>query len=172
MTCATLPYMPDIGTLVVLTGLPASGKSTLAERIRERDYPQALVLASDDIRATFGGLQYRSHTETHVREVQAAYTKGCLSHGRSVVIDSTNLSRWHRDTIRSWAYGINHKAVCYEIKLSTDESIRRSAKWISRDDILRLSERYEPVDLDQELFHRYVAIDGENDWKILTDWKR
>lgn len=81
--------------LVMLSGLPGSGKSYFQRRLRERT--GAVVLESDALRKLlFGRPTYTP--EEHARLFRAIRLAAdrLLRSGRSVIIDATNLTEWER----------------------------------------------------------------------------
>lgn len=81
--------------LVVLGGLPGSGKSTVCHALGAR-VPIA-VLQSDRVRKLFAPRpEYTAEESTRVFTAIHAAAAWLLSRGRSVVVDSTALARAHR----------------------------------------------------------------------------
>src|SRR5687768_17228484 len=78
--------------LILMAGLPGSGKSTFARRLAEAT--GAIVLESDALRQLlFAG---PTHQATESRALFAAMFEAAgrlLSNGHSVIIDATNLKR-------------------------------------------------------------------------------
>lgn len=159
--------MPDRATLYVMVGLPGSGKSTYAERLRTSETPKALILSSDDIRWTMNSMDdYRSAGERYVRGVIENFARGCLLHGRDVIVDATNLTERHRKDALLWAREYDSKAECHYIRCSVRESARRSAKWIPKNDIERLEASFVEPNVN-EGFDKLFIIDGVNGWRVL-----
>lgn len=87
--------------LIFFVGIPASGKSTLANQYREQGYQ---VLSSDEIRSRItGGTPLESYSDrerrqilTQVFETVHRLCAEALTQGKSVVVDATNLSRKRR----------------------------------------------------------------------------
>lgn len=77
-------------TMVVLIGLPKSGKSTYADKYY-RDYQ---LLCADDIRYSLG-FNYNSDAEPMVWAIHDLMLYAAIRRGRSVCIDSTN-TQLHR----------------------------------------------------------------------------
>ena len=84
-------YVP---TMTMFCGLPASGKSTYAEKLaKETD---AIVLSSDAIRwELFGDETDQSHNQKVFQELHKR-TKEWLCAGRDVIYDATNISSKRR----------------------------------------------------------------------------
>lgn len=87
--------------LIMLVGIPASGKSTLCEKYRRQGYR---IVSSDEIRGEMlreTSLRElsegeRSRINSRVFERVNAQVAASLKHGQSVVMDATNLNRKRR----------------------------------------------------------------------------
>lgn len=87
--------------LVLLVGIPGSGKSTCTNEYRNKGYR---ILSSDDIRRQLSsGMPLDAYPDkerrqilTQVFETIRRLCRESLSHGQSVVVDATNLSRKRR----------------------------------------------------------------------------
>ncbi len=95
-----------IPSLIMLIGIPCSGKSTLAKSLDCEGYT---VLSSDEIRWRLFGKDcfpaYEKEREKIRRAVQRVIreeAKELLENGRSVVIDATNLNRKKRRKLLSF----------------------------------------------------------------------
>lgn len=82
-------------TALWITGLPGSGKSSLAERIK-RAHPDFVILRMDEVRKIVTPEPTYSDTERDIVYRGIVYTASALvQQGHSVVIDATgNLRRW------------------------------------------------------------------------------
>lgn len=78
--------------LVVLSGLPGSGKSTYAQKLKEKGY---VVHSSDKIREELGDVNDQSKNND-VFVILHKRIKEDLKNGNNVVYDATNLSRKRR----------------------------------------------------------------------------
>jgi tRNA uridine 5-carbamoylmethylation protein Kti12 len=76
------------GFLIVLCGLPASGKTTIA-KLLDNGMDGVLILSSDYLRNRTGSSRIWSRMAQEVREG--------LSDGKTVVVDATNYSSAHRE---------------------------------------------------------------------------
>jgi predicted kinase len=84
-----------VPVLIVLTGLPGTGKSTVAQELSQR--LPAIVIASDFVRKTlFPEPTYSGEESRFVHSVSRAVMGHYLQRGYSVIADATNLSEWHR----------------------------------------------------------------------------
>lgn len=83
-----------MGKLIVPVGLPASGKSTLARELAEKE--NAIIISSDLLREElYGDINDQSHN-TAVFEEMNRRTNQYINEGKNVIYDATNLSRKRR----------------------------------------------------------------------------
>jgi len=115
--------------LVVMTGLPATGKSTVS-RLIARSLSDAVVLATDEIREdyfpgeVYGRLfKYSFGSSRVIYDLIGYRSRSILLEGKSVIIDGTNL-RNNRDGMESVCYETG--AVLVFLKTTCDEAIVRS----------------------------------------------
>lgn len=83
--------------LTVLVGLPASGKTTLAKKLAERD--GAIILSSDAIRAELYGDESVQGDPAKVFRIMKERAVRALKEGRDVVYDATNINAKKRTTL-------------------------------------------------------------------------
>lgn len=100
--------------LAVLSGLPGTGKSTLARALRDRT--GALVLESDALRRLFVPRPAYSAAESE-RLFAAIHgaIDALLEHGRSVILDATNLTEAERAPVRAIAAERGARLVVVEV---------------------------------------------------------
>lgn len=76
--------------LIVLTGLPASGKTTWAlQQVAEKGWKR---VNRDDLRFMIDGGSYSEEHEETIREARNALIVTLLKRGHTVVVDDTNLT--------------------------------------------------------------------------------
>lgn len=80
--------------LIVLVGLPASGKSTLAVELSKKE--NAVILSSDSIREEILNDVNDQSNNTKVFEVMNNRAKKLLNQGKTVIYDATNINRKRR----------------------------------------------------------------------------
>jgi predicted kinase len=113
--------------LVVLRGLPGSGKSTFARKWVEEDPDWRVRVNRDDIRFALYGKYWglSRHQEETVSTVEHATSTAALKAELSVIIDATNLKA---STVKDWISAADrHKAefVVVDIETPVEECIRR-----------------------------------------------
>lgn len=123
------PGRPTLPELVILRGLPASGKTTWAERWVAVDATRRARVNKDTLRLMLhAGIYLGRETEAQVDAVRDAAIAALLRAGISVVSDDTNLDRAKVDAMRELAAGAGAMtvAVLYE-DTPVDECVRRDA---------------------------------------------
>lgn len=95
------------GIVIWITGLPGSGKSTIADAVRQK-HPDFIVLRMDDLRKVVTPHPTYSESERDMVYRSLVYTAKILSElGHDVIIDATgHLRRWRdlaRETIPFFA---------------------------------------------------------------------
>lgn len=80
--------------LIVMCGIPASGKSTLAEKLAEKE--NAIIVSADAMREELHGDISNQDNHADIFEKVHERIKGLLSEGKNVVMDSTNINRKRR----------------------------------------------------------------------------
>src|SRR4051812_23568777 len=87
-------------TLICLMGLPRSGKSTIAEKLRKQ--LGAPVVNADAVRLALHGQRYESLAELFVKAIRVVMVRALFGAGHETVIyDETNFSRAVRDSMKS-----------------------------------------------------------------------
>ena len=79
-------------TILILRGLPASGKSTFARKLIDENKGAWKRLNKDEIRAMLDNSHHSSSNEKFVERMRDFMLFEALKEGKSVVIDDTNLS--------------------------------------------------------------------------------
>lgn len=87
--------------LVLLAGVPGTGKSTWARTFFDLKYA---IVSSDEIRKRLAGSLREAHDKT-IKPWDVFYQRieECLTHGVDVVADATFLTRRHREQAREIA---------------------------------------------------------------------
>lgn len=89
------PPKVRVPVLIILTGLPGSGKTTLAVKLAA-SLP-AIVVESDFVRKKlFPKPKYSGQEDRFIHAVARALMRYYLRTGHFVIADATNLAEWHR----------------------------------------------------------------------------
>lgn len=104
--------------LLMLSGLPASGKSTYAKSLVESGGNWVRV-NKDLIRTTLHFDKWSGRNEDITQQVEIAMAIAALNSGRNVIVDDTNLSERHRNLWSGVAKDTGHT---FETKSFTDVS--------------------------------------------------
>jgi len=87
--------------LIMLVGLPGSGKSTYAKHICEYYHPEIVICSSDSIRKELYGDESIQGDSSQVFNILHERVISYLNNGVSVFYDATNLTRKDRESIIS-----------------------------------------------------------------------
>lgn len=135
-----------VPTLVLIGGLPGTGKSTLAERIASSDEmaqamsgrPRFEIVRSDVVRKELAGLSphassgaamfegiYTSEFTDRTYEAMVSRAEELLERGSSVVLDATWSQSAHRELAREVARRTRSRSVELRLTASEDVLVRR-----------------------------------------------
>lgn len=112
--------------LLMLKGLPASGKSTFAkELVKTQGYVR---VNKDDLRAMLHGSKHTKGNEAQTLRIRDAVIADSLHNGRNVVVDDTNLNPIHEQVLRELAaqFGAQFSVKFFDV--SPAECIERDLK--------------------------------------------
>lgn len=102
-----------MATLIVLIGLPGSGKSTVAQNLQQRE--NAVIHSSDKLREElFGDVNECNKNDELFTELHKRIKQDLLS-GKNVIYDATNVSRKKRKAFLDNFKKINCYKECYLI---------------------------------------------------------
>jgi predicted kinase len=114
--------------LIVMKGLPASGKSTWAKAY-VKSHPNTVRINRDDLRLMLFDVQFDARLEDGVNSAQVFLMAGFGAEGLDIVLDNTNLNPKVMRAMEAWA-----KARDYELEVkdfthvSLSECIQRDSK--------------------------------------------
>jgi predicted kinase len=140
--------------LIILRGIPGSGKSTWAREFVSR-CSWFKRISRDDLRQMLDGGKYSAHNEKFIKQVRNRLIRECLRDGWSVIVDDTNLKDRDIREIRMCAF-IDFEAVPVRIMdfdTPLEECIRRDRQ------------RMNPVGAERirEMYVEYLQATGK--WK-------
>ncbi|XP_074085694.1 NEDD4-binding protein 2 isoform X2 [Macrotis lagotis] len=139
------PYVGQ--TLVLLRGLPGSGKSFLARKLLEEN-PNGIILSSDDFFYKNGQYQFDGNLlgEAHgwnQKRAKEAFEKKISP----VIIDNTNLQAWEMKPYiilsQKYKYKVHFREPDTWWKFKPKELARRNLHGVTKEKIVRMLEHYE-----------------------------
>jgi adenylylsulfate kinase len=95
--------MSTRGGVVWFTGLPVSGKSTLARRLRERMHGAPVLLDSDELRDVLGATSYARSDRDRFYAALGRLAALLAQQGHVVLVAATAARRSYRDAARELA---------------------------------------------------------------------
>lgn len=111
--------------LIMLRGLPGSGKSTWARELARNGYVR---VNKDDLRAMLNDGKWNKHNEKFVLLIRDQIIRNALACGKSVVVDDTNFAAKHREVLSGIAkeYGATFETKFFDVDV--EECIKRDLK--------------------------------------------
>lgn len=140
--------------VVMLKGLPASGKSTYA-----KDYilsnPSYKRVNKDDLRKMLHNKAHSKDREKFVLEIRDSIIINALSNGFSIIVDDTNLDKKHEEAILKLVE--KHNAIVDLYKGSNQDFYKHKAKFEINDTFLKVPLR-ECIERDSKRGSEAVGI--------------
>ena len=99
--------------LIVMCGLSASGKSTIAKELAVKH--NAAIVSSDAIRKEICGTVADQSKNEEVFKTFHKRIREYLNNGQSVIADATNITMKSRRTIMENVKGLDIEKICYII---------------------------------------------------------
>lgn len=158
------------GRVSITVGLPGSGKTTEAKKIKDADPDNVVLVSRDDLRNLLFNEEgvLTPHKETQVTNVQKWLVKTSLKQGKHVVIHDMNLREKYR---KQWAeiardHGAEFKIIdCTQV--STAQCILwnrlrrdRGERWVGSDVIYQLAHKFSGV-LQADKYKPYKLYPAE-----------
>lgn len=112
--------------LIVLTGIPASGKSTWA-RERVHITPNMLRVNKDDLRDMLHDGVWSKSNERAVIETRDAIINAGLKNRQTVIVDDTNFHPGHMETFKEIARWHTVELEVVDFPISLEEAMKRNA---------------------------------------------
>jgi predicted kinase len=120
-----------VGRLIVLVGLPGSGKSSYAENYKAVDdafcTDITVIHSSDAIREELFGDAGSQEDNGRVFELMRKRTREDLKAGKTVIYDATNVTRKARKSAIACAHPTNDTVECHVVWAEPEECIRRDS---------------------------------------------
>ena len=119
--------------IIILKGIPASGKSTWAKKVIAED-DSYVRINKDDLRISLGTGGNPCRNEKKVIAERDRIIVENIEGGKSVIVDDTNLNPWHEERIRDIARSLEtilDKEIQVKVKwfsVSVDEAIKRDTQ--------------------------------------------
>jgi len=105
-----LPDAEAQPALIIVSGLPGTGKSHLCRKLAER--LPSLVLESDALRKSlFPSPTYSQEESSHLFRTIHHLIEGFLKKGITIILDATNLAERHRERLYNIAERLNTKLI-------------------------------------------------------------
>jgi predicted kinase len=134
----------DNGKLIMLRGLPASGKSTWAKEQVEKNV-DTYRINKDDLRAMLKGSVWNRSLEATVIELRDSFVTEMLVRGNTVIVDDTNFNNIHVRRLRQIASqtGASFEIIDFNTPLEVClERNRLREKPVPEEVILRMHEDF------------------------------
>ena len=159
--------MPRMGTFILLSAIPGSGKSTWA-REYQRVHPNTYIVASDEVRCRVSGaIQNFEHEDlvwaTFLKEINDHAGEDC-----TVIADATNLQNRFRHYYREATPGFDHHVLVvfkipFEICMKQNK-MRDHSRVVCDEAMYKLRDEYEEVGSDIiDLYDEYIVVDENYD---------
>ncbi|KAM3933974.1 NEDD4-binding protein 2-like 1 isoform 1-T1 [Leptodactylus fuscus] len=134
--------------LYLLRGLPGSGKSSLARKLK-RDFPSALVLSTDDyFLMDDGSYIYNPDLLQDAHRWNQKRARKAMNRGKTpIIIDNTNIVAWHMKPYAVMAlengYGVIFLEPSTHWKFNVRELARRNSHGVPLEKIQRMKDAYQ-----------------------------
>ena len=147
--------------LLVMRGIPASGKSTFAKKL-VADQPNWFRVNRDDIRSMFNGdMPYNYKREKQVMASQKAIVRAILSTGANVIIDDTNLTDRHLARWRTVANEFSAEYAVHVMETPLKDCVARNS--------IRDRDHYVPISVLVNMARGIKMPDAFNEKEVICD---
>lgn len=169
--------------ILILKGLPASGKTTYAKQLIEDNPGHWARISKDDLRAMLHNGHHSKYNENFILGVRNTLIKMILRDtNRNVIIDDTNLNPVHEKQIRDLVTEINAVSSTFQIQVevqdfflntvSLEECLQRDAKRenpVGEKVIIDMYNRWLKPKEHFDIRHDYVKYNPELSDAIIVD---
>lgn len=154
MSLQVLETIPSKPSVLILSGLPAAGKSTYAKAWVAEDPQHRRRINYDDLRLEmFGPLWVFNHgDERRMKKTAQSLGRQYLEAGYSIVVDNTNLTGHARGPWENLAREFGIEPELYEIPATIEECVLRDSKREGNDRVGRA------------VIERFALFNGFIDW--------
>ena len=158
-------------TLILLVGIPGSGKTTYAEKYIEEN-PNTVHLSSDKIRAELWGNEATQGDNNEVFSLMQSKAIDALNNGQSVIYDATNITRKDRSYIITLCPKFA-KIECHIIWAPIETCIERDTareRTVGKEVIDRMLKRFQAPYYDEGIDEiKIIRPYNFNSFKYMTD---
>ena len=157
-------------TLILLVGVPGSGKTTYAQKYMQ-EHTNVIHLSSDNIRKELWGDESIQDNNNEVFTLMQTRAIDALNNGRSVIYDATNITR--KD--RSYIINLCPKFVkieCHIIWAPIETCIERDAereRTVGKAVIDKMLKRFQPVWFDEGIDEIKIVLPENFDSDAYAD---
>jgi len=133
-----------MGKIILLRGLPASGKSTFAKEYVAK-HPKSIRINNDDLRDMFHDGKWSSKNESVISKARNILIETFLLDDFTVLIDNVNLNPKHRKTMKGLAETYGAKFEVRNFPIEPQEAIKRDLnrhRSVGKDVIMRFYDDY------------------------------
>lgn len=114
--------------IIILRGLPASGKSTYAKQLIADNPGKYARVNKDDLREMMHNGRWSKHNERLILLVRDMVIVQALNMGQHVIVDDTNLHHKHIDQISELAKKFDAEVEIKDFEISVEAAVKRDLK--------------------------------------------
>jgi predicted kinase len=135
-------------SVIVLRGLPGSGKSTVARNLAAQ-VEGAVIVSADDFWVVNGEYQFDvTRLGAAHGACQAAFKKALTFNTPLVIVDNTNTTPHEIQTYMDMAQNFGYEARIVFVPCDVDTSVARNTHGVPREAIERMASRMASIPLD------------------------
>ena len=153
--------------LIVLSGVPGSGKSYFSNALKEKNNEHVYIISSDALRKEIAGNQADLSKDKEMWEKYYSLAKEYSSYQDAIIIlDSTHAKKIYRiDCIKPYKKLYDQiDLVCFKLDKETVLKQNKEREYpIPEDALLRLIDEYEMPDDEEKAFYDHIDIITNHD---------